>query len=144
MFVEQPLALPWSAKKWETSYFLPSLAQVMLQYDKLYVDGKCYAWNDVQGRVTENTVGCLQLILLLRRLLQTAFILELYFGPIVTDSHNEPDRSQSHPVVSIDPNRSRPLHLHLYLHIHLFPRQAETETSGNDQYDRSASRSTQN
>ena len=28
---------------------------VMLQYDKLYVDNKCYIYNDVEGRVTEHT-----------------------------------------------------------------------------------------
>ena len=26
-------------------------AQVHLQYDKLYVDGKCFVWNDHRGKV---------------------------------------------------------------------------------------------
>ena len=29
-------------------------ARVAMQYDKLYVDNKCFIWNDVQGRVTEH------------------------------------------------------------------------------------------
>merc|ERR1711892_432873 len=32
-------------------------ARVVMQYDKLYVDNKCYIWNDVQGRVTEHMAG---------------------------------------------------------------------------------------
>ena len=36
-------------------------ARVAMQYDKLYVDNKCFIWNDVQGRVTEHMAvsgGC--------------------------------------------------------------------------------------
>ena len=29
-------------------------AQVHLQYDKLYVDGKCFVWNDHRGKVTNH------------------------------------------------------------------------------------------
>ena len=36
-------------------------ARVVMQYDKLFVDNKCFIWNDVQGRVTEHLAvskGC--------------------------------------------------------------------------------------
>ena len=29
-------------------------ATLVLQYDKLYVNHRCFVWNDVQGKVTEH------------------------------------------------------------------------------------------
>ena len=31
--------------------------QMNLQYDRLYVDGRCYGWSQTQGRVLEQAVG---------------------------------------------------------------------------------------
>jgi len=32
-------------------------AAITLQYDKLYVDSKCYVWNDSEGQVVEFDPG---------------------------------------------------------------------------------------
>ena len=35
-------------------YITVIFVQVHLQYDKLYVDGKCFVWNDHRGKVTSH------------------------------------------------------------------------------------------
>ena len=32
-------------------------ANVTLQYDKLFVNHRCYVWSDMQGQVVEHVVG---------------------------------------------------------------------------------------
>ena len=51
-YLKNPAWLLLASKLKLLSSYIVIVLQVHLQYDKLYVEGKCFVWNDHRGKVT--------------------------------------------------------------------------------------------